>query len=108
MKRTLATSLAALLIAGTSATAQTVPTPEAAESGLYPGKTYSPYAKRAFPDQVYWGDSHLHTGLSLDAGLFGNITGPKEAWALAKGERNAASKSATNVRACDPTDGEVS
>ena|GEM_PF-6744679 len=39
---------------------------------LYPGKAYSPYAKRSFPSHVYWGDTHLHTRLSLDAGLFGN------------------------------------
>ncbi|MHC4552794.1 MAG: DUF3604 domain-containing protein [Planctomycetota bacterium] len=54
--------------------------------GLYPGKAYSPYAKRNFPSHVYWGDSHLHTGLSLDAGLFGNILGPDEAWRFARGE----------------------
>ena len=42
-------------------------------SGLYPGKTYSPYAQRAFPSNVYWGDTHLHTTLSLDAGMFGNV-----------------------------------
>ena len=73
------------LIAG-PALGQIKPTPEAAASALYPGKTYSPYAKRAFPSHVYWGDSHLHTGLSLDAGLFGNVTGPELAWAFAKGE----------------------
>jgi len=53
---------------------------------LYPGKTYSPYAQRAFPTNVYWGDTHLHTGLSLDAGLFGNILGHEEAYRLARGE----------------------
>jgi len=53
---------------------------------LYPGKTYSPYAQRAFPSHVYWGDSHLHTGLSLDAGLFGNILGHEDAYRLARGE----------------------
>ena len=37
--------------------------------GLYPGKTYSPYAQRSFPSRVYWGETHLHTGVSLDAGL---------------------------------------
>ena len=40
-------------------------------SGLYPGKAYSPNAKRSFPSNVYWGDTHLHTGFSMDAGLFG-------------------------------------
>ncbi|HSG11336.1 MAG TPA: DUF3604 domain-containing protein [Gammaproteobacteria bacterium] len=53
---------------------------------LYPGKTYSPYAQRAFPDRVYWGDTHLHTALSPDAGLFGNTLGVEEAYRFARGE----------------------
>ena len=55
-------------------------------SKLYPGKAYSPYAKRSFPSNLYWGETHLHTGLSLDAGLFGNVLGHKEAYRLARGE----------------------
>ena len=55
-------------------------------SGLYPGKTYSPYAQRAFPDKVYWGDTHLHTALSADAGLFGNTLGLEEAYRFNRGE----------------------
>ncbi|MEM8768856.1 MAG: DUF3604 domain-containing protein, partial [Pseudomonadota bacterium] len=47
---------------------------------LYPGKAYSPWARRPFPSQVFWGETHLHTGLSLDAGLFGNTTGHDEAY----------------------------
>ena len=54
--------------------------------GIYPGKTYSPYAQRSFPSNVYWGETHLHTGLSLDAGLFGNILGHDDAYRLARGE----------------------
>ena len=54
--------------------------------GVYPGRTYSPYAQRSFPSQVFWGETHLHTGLSVDAGLFGNILGPEEAWRFARGE----------------------
>jgi hypothetical protein len=61
------------------------PQPEDFES-LYPGKAYSPWAQRSFPSQVYWGETHLHTGLSLDAGLFGNTTGHDEAYRLARGE----------------------
>jgi hypothetical protein len=53
---------------------------------LYPGKAYSPYAQRSFPSEVYWGETHLHTGLSLDAGLFGNTTGHETAYRLARGE----------------------
>ena len=53
---------------------------------IYPGKTFSPYAGRSFPSQVFWGDSHLHTGLSLDAGVFGNTLRPDDAYRLARGE----------------------
>ena len=62
-----------------------VPSKEVLKS-LYPGKAYSPYAKRSFPSQVYWGDTHLHTGLSPDAGLFGNTLTPDDAYRFARGE----------------------
>src|SRR5210317_1252286 len=62
-----------------------VPTAEDLAS-LYPGKTYSPYAGRSFPSNIYWGETHLHTGLSLDAGLFGNILGHEDAYRFARGE----------------------
>ena len=55
-------------------------------SDLYPGKTYSPYASRSFPDKVYWGDTHLHTALSADAGLFGNTLGLEDAYRFNRGE----------------------
>jgi hypothetical protein len=54
--------------------------------GFYPGKTYSPYAQRSFPSRIYWGETHLHTGISLDAGLFGNTLGHEDAYRLARGE----------------------
>jgi hypothetical protein len=62
------------------------PQPEDFDS-LYPGKAYSPWAERSFPSRVYWGETHLHTGLSLDAGLFGNTTGHDTAYRLARGEQ---------------------
>ena len=55
-------------------------------SKLYPGKGYSPYAQRSFPNKIYWGETHLHTGLSLDAGLFGCTLGHEDAYRLARGE----------------------
>ena len=61
------------------------PTKEAL-SRAYPGKVYSPNARRNFPSNVYWGDTHLHTALSADAGLFGNTLGLDEAYRFAKGE----------------------
>ncbi len=69
------------------------PNPEVLKK-LYPGKAYSPYAQRFFPSKVYWGDSHLHTGLSLDAGLFGNDLDYEDAYRLARGEEI---KSATGL-----------
>ena len=50
-------------------------------------KKYSPYANSTQPNNVYWGDSHLHTGLSLDAGLFGNTVSIDDAYRLARGEQ---------------------
>jgi hypothetical protein len=49
-------------------------------------KHYSPYAGRNFPTQVYWGDTHLHTGMSMDAGAFGARLGPEDAYRFARGE----------------------
>jgi hypothetical protein len=67
------------------------PNPEVLK-GLYPGETYSPYAQRSFPSHVYWGETHLHTGVSLDAGLFGNILGHEDAYRLARGEEIKSSR----------------
>lgn len=47
-------------------------------------KKYSPKANTTHATNVYWGDSHLHTGLSLAAGLFGNTLGPDDAYRLAR------------------------
>jgi hypothetical protein len=41
---------------------------------------------KSYPENVYWGDTHLHTSLSLDAGAFGNTTGMDEAYKFAMGE----------------------
>jgi hypothetical protein len=68
-----------------AASAQIQPSPESLE-GLYAGRPYSPYAQRTFPTQVYWGDTHLHTAMSADAGLFGNRLGLDEAYRFARGE----------------------
>ena len=49
------------------ALAQDVPVTEGTVK--VPGKHYSPYVGRNIPDRVLWGDTHLHTSLSPDAGL---------------------------------------
>ncbi len=75
----------AAIFAASPSLAQFQPTKEYLE-GTFSGRTYSPHAQRAFPSHVYWGDTHLHTGLSPDAGIFGNTTGPDEAYRFARGE----------------------
>lgn len=84
--------LSVFLLVGTAmtASAQISPTKESL-SGLYAGKAYSPYAERNFPDRIFWGDTHLHTGLSMDAGLFGARLGLDEAYRFARGEEVMAS-----------------
>ena len=47
---------------------------------------YSPYPKETFPNQVFFGDTHLHTSYSTDAGMIGNTLGPEEAYRFARGE----------------------
>ena len=49
-------------------------------------KHYSPYVGRHFPQRVFWGDTHLHTSYSTDAGMAGNTVGPEDAYRFAKGE----------------------
>ena len=49
-------------------------------------RVYSPYADRAYPDQVLFGDTHLHTELSPDAGLLGTSLTLHEAYRFARGE----------------------
>ena len=47
---------------------------------------YSPYPAKDFPNRVYFGDTHLHTSYSTDAGMIGNTLGPEEAYRFARGE----------------------
>ncbi|WP_171101715.1 DUF3604 domain-containing protein [Ruegeria sp. HKCCD7255] len=95
-------SSALSLVFALSASADGVPSPEAAE-GTFPEKPFSPYANRTIPERPLWGDTHLHTGLSLDAGAFGNTLLPDEAWRFAKGEQ-VISSTGQPVRLARPLD----
>ncbi|MEH6515045.1 MAG: DUF3604 domain-containing protein [Halioglobus sp.] len=57
------------------------PQPEATPE---PAISEPPPSKHA--DRVLWGDTHLHTSFSMDAGLFGNRLPPEDAYRFAKGE----------------------
>ena len=57
---------------------------------------YSPFLDVGYPQRVLWGDTHLHTAMSTDAGMIGNRLGVEEAYRFARGETVVAS---TGVRA---------
>jgi len=48
---------------------------------------YSPYAGRNFPTLPLFGDTHLHTAFSMDAGAFGARLTPSDAYRFARGEQ---------------------
>jgi len=54
---------------------------------VHPTKApYSPYAGRNFPTRPFFGDTHMHTGFSMDAGAFGARLTPRDAYRFARGE----------------------
>ena len=63
-----------------------VPPAESLVDAFPERRNYSPYAGRNFPTEVFWGDTHLHTGMSMDAGAFGATLTPVDAYRFAAGE----------------------
>ena len=51
-----------------------------------PKKEYYSFVGDHFPNQVFFGDTHVHTSWSTDAGMIGVKLGPDEAYRFAKGE----------------------
>ena len=59
---------------------------------VFPAKApYSPYAGRNYPSRPYFGDTHLHTSFSMDAGAAGARLTPVDAYRFARGEEVIAS-----------------
>ncbi|MGH8035983.1 MAG: DUF3604 domain-containing protein, partial [Lysobacterales bacterium] len=59
--------------------------PAAAPTGN-DASAYLPNPDRAYPERVLWGDEHIHTGWSADAGLGGATLGPEDAVRFALGQ----------------------
>ena len=94
MKRFSGWAHAALLLSAFALSGQAqepAPPAETLKEAFPAKKQYSPYAGRNFPTRVYWGDTHLHTSASMDAGAFGNRLGFEEAYRFARGEELTAS-----------------
>ncbi len=85
--------LCAILVVGSAATgfAQIAPAKESL-SDLYPGKAYSPYAQRSFPDQGVLGrHPSPHPASRWMPDLFGCRLGLDDAYRFARGEQVMAS-----------------
>jgi hypothetical protein len=78
----------ALVTGGLShfAAAQDAPPTEAGAKKIEEKKpTYSPYPGQNFPNRVFWGVAHVHTGYSFDSGMFGITLAPDDLFRVATG-----------------------
>ncbi len=64
---------------------------------------YSPYVGGNIPTRPYFGDTHLHTSFSMDAGAFGARLSPADAYRFAKGNE-VTSSTGQPVRLSRPLD----
>lgn len=76
---------------------------EKAEKAYAAQPPYSPYVGRTFPTRPFFGDTHLHTSFSFDAGAFGARLTPRDAYVFAKGREITAS-SGQRARLSRPLD----
>src|ERR1700730_10587138 len=91
--RSVALMISGLLLIGSNNLAVSQEFPTGADS--IPRREYSPYVWQRFPNRVLWGDTHVHTSFSFDAG-FGTTLGPEDAYRYARGEEVISS---TGIRA---------
>lgn len=94
-----------LLVTTLTAIAQIPPPKDPRDmlSEQYTGVSYSPYAGRGFGTRPLWGDTHLHTGNSFDAGAFGARLTPEDAHRFARGDE-VISSTGIPVRLARPLD----
>lgn len=83
---TVAGLLAALATSAALAQAPALDVGAEIDEAVLGKKEYSPYLNDNFPQRVFWGDTHVHTAYSTDAGMVGNRLGPDEAYRFARGE----------------------
>jgi hypothetical protein len=93
-----------LLIPASGSVAQDAGTPDKESlEASHSKRPYSPFAGGAVPNKVFWGDTHLHTSFSMDAGAFGARMGPEDAYRFARGEE-VESATAGRARLARPLD----
>ena len=70
----------------------------------FPSKpAFSPYVNRNYPTRPFFGDTHLHTAFSFDAGAFGARLTPRDAYVFARGNQ-VTSNSGQPVKLSRPLD----
>lgn len=72
-------------LTATSVSAQEFQTEQGSTDVVLAPDDFSPYAGRNFPQLPLWGDSHLHTSVSVDAGTMTRLT-QEQAFRFARGE----------------------
>ncbi len=92
-----------VLVAASSLAQDAGQVPTVAPLKADPELPYSPYATGSAQTKVYWGDTHLHTAFSMDAGAFGARMGPEDAYRFARGEE-VDSATAGRARLARPLD----
>jgi hypothetical protein len=81
-----------------------LPAPSESDASAFKSQNhFSPYAGRNYPTQAFWGDTHLHTGMSFDAGSFGARLMPSDAYRFARGEE-VTSSTGLQVKLSKPLD----
>ena len=103
IRNTLVFSATLLALLSGAATAQLPPPTDDAAHAFPAQDHYSPYAGRNFPTRVFWGETHVHTGNSMDAGAFGARLLPEDAYRFARGEE-VTSSSGQRVKLSRPLD----
>jgi hypothetical protein len=88
--------IAILASLGVTVAAQEPPPEAASLEKAFKEDSFSPYANRNFPSMALFGDTHVHTSVSMDAGAIGNRLGPEDAFRFAAGEELTSS---TGVKA---------
>src|SRR6185437_13361669 len=84
MRASITTLLSTVALLALPAVAETnLPTKPAATRD---GQPFSEPTAKNHPLRVFWGDAHLHTGFSFDAGLMGTKLTPEDAFRFARGD----------------------
>ena len=73
-----------------------------AMSANFQSREFSPYVGLSYPERPLWGDQHLHTDISVDAGTMNRLS-QEDAYRFARGEE-VTSTTGTRARLSRPLD----